>query len=511
MFVNLPASAESGSLSQARSSRLTTDNSNSNFRRTKKTLKNNPIETELSNVQSQKAETEKIEPINYWIQFSFEGMCLAPSIDKYNSLIISFCNPNLDQSFYFDEGALKEKASQLCVGFENPISKKLLLVDCIGAIKLDFVEDRLIYTDKNTGETLCATPVVEGKRTSRPKQGTTVALTKCHTSASNVTLLEETQFLKDRSALILHPPDQSKNCVSGNSDTFNRPPMAQLLPAAEVTRCKSLPLCVTVVVKTARRPLLVVRLATSIRKVLGQDLPMIVIDDGPEEHPADVMEQVAQFKMIKYVVAEKDDLGISEGRMRGVNMVKTKYFVNMDDDNVVTDSWNAAKMAELLDTTDLSLVGARTDSLDWPGFMEFICDEKDQPRTLYHYVKSCRLANQTLPSYPACVRCDLSSNSFMAKTRDVIEVGGWSKELKVNEHHDLFLRLQAEGKKVVWCPGFHVLNVHGEETENNEEYRRLRYRREMRMKTMFFNHWNFGDYIRVKQEKRYSFSWLRDL
>ena len=129
------------------------------------------------------------------------------------------------------------------------------------------------------------------------------------------------------------------------------------------------------------------------------------------------------------------------------------------DSNKVTKSWDAAKMVELLDTSDLSLVGGRTDSFDWPGFMDFHCDNRGHP-VLTQHLKSCRIANQSLPFFPDCVRCDLTSNSFMARTRDVLDVGGWSRELKVFEHFDLFLRLKAAGKKVVWCPKFHVLNVH---------------------------------------------------
>ena len=105
---------------------------------------------------------------------------------------------------------------------------------------------------------------------------------------------------------------------------------------------------------------------------------------------------------------------------------------------------------------------------------------------------SCRIANQGLPIFPKCVRCDLTSNSFMAKTKDVLEVGGWSRELKVGEHHDLFLRLKGAGKKVAWCPTFRVLNLHprSNETSNNAEYNRLRHLRMRLMRRLFYNHWN---------------------
>ena len=275
----------------------------------------------------------------------------------------------------------------------------------------------------------------------------------------------------------------------------------------------------SVVVKTARRPLLVVRLAESIRSVLQQDLPMIDVDDGPSPHPPEIMAEVGRFPLIKYVVADRGDLGISEGGLIGVNMVRTKYFVNMDDDNVVTRSWDAAKMTELLDTSDLTLVGARTDSLLWPAFLEFGYNEHRQP-VIFHYKESCKAANQGLPFFPPCLRCDLTSNSFIARTRDVLEVGGWSQELKVSEHQDLFLRLKAAGKKVVWCPTFEVNNVHESESDMqtasegaDKTYYIMRYKRWLRMKMMFRNRWNVEDYLYIPYNKwkRRSRDWLYDM
>ena len=219
---------------------------------------------------------------------------------------------------------------------------------------------------------------------------------------------------------------------------------------------------------------------------------------------------------MRYVVADRDDLGISEGRMMGVHMVRTKYFVNMDDDNVVTRSWDAAKMTELLDTSDLSLVGARTDSLLWPAFLEFGYNEHRQP-VIFHYKESCKAANQGLPFFPPCLRCDLTSNSFIARIKDVLEVGGWSQELKVSEHQDLFLRLKAGGKKVVWCPSFEVNNVHGSEIHStsgaNKSYYKMRYLRKERMKAMFCNHWNIEYYLFVRKNWRTKWpqNWLHDM
>ena len=444
---------------------------------------NSPSLNELVKTDSPSFYAEKFR-----VQFAHEGKCVGASTE--NDLQLSFCDPNLNQSFYFSNGSLVEDASSLCVGLKDINSTELALVECSNALMLEMVSGT-ISTKGGTKNGSCIVPLSDNRPTSEPKLGAAVALANCGGGASRISLLDERAFLEDRRALLKLSPNPISGGDKCNRAANVRPTMAQILPDSQIIRCQNLSECVTVVVKTARRPLLVIRLAESIRSVLHQDLPMIVIDDGPNPHPPKIQEQISKYPNINYVVANESDLGISEGRMLGVHMVKTKYFVNMDDDNVVTKSWNAAKMAELLDKTDLSLVGARTDSLNWPGFLEFKCENNEGP-VLIQYMGSCRIANQGLPIFQKCVRCDLTSNSFMAKTKDVLEVGGWSRELKVGEHHDLFLRLKGGGKKVAWCPTFRVLNLHprSNETSNNAEYNRLRHFRMRLMRRLFYNHWN---------------------
>ena len=444
----------------------------------------------------------------YRIQFVVNGRCVGISQD--NSLTVSFCDPTAKQAFSFSNGMLRSEDNRLCVGIRNLSSTELGLVDCNQAIRLTLVGNKLREYSSAGSEIRCLAP-----NKPRTELGMPVALAGCKHSSSDVKLLDETGFLRDRAALTMPLTDET-SCNLTACRANHRPPMAKLLPESEVNRCENLSKCLTVVVKTARRPFLVIRLATSIRDRLDQDLPMIVIDDGPMPHPPEIMAQLAQFPNIKYIVSDRSDLGISEGRMIGVKMVTTKYFVNMDDDNVVTKSWDVAKMTELLDTTDLTLVGGRTDSTSWPSFLEFEYGKKGEP-VLLHYMGTCKKANQGLPFFPDCVRCDLTSNSFIAKTKEILEVGGWSLELKVNEHQDLFLRLRAAGKKVVWCPKFRVLNKHPVRSETEESdynsaaYRRLRYKRGVRMTKLFCNHWNVARYVHQRGVALANASWLNDL
>jgi GT2 family glycosyltransferase len=267
--------------------------------------------------------------------------------------------------------------------------------------------------------------------------------------------------------------------------------------------------CVTVVVKTARRPLLVLRLAKSLEITLKQNLTMIVIDDGPDLHPPETMEKIAQYPNIKYIIGEKKDLGISEGRNMGVRMVETKYFLNFDDDFVVSDRSNITTMLEMLDIMDISLVGCKFEKI-FAGFMDFLNSNETGEPVLMHYPGSCAVKSQELTSYPGCYRCELTANGFMARTQDILDVGGWSKELKINEHKDVFLRLKAAGKKVVYCESFRMQNVRsikGESTPyNGELYRALRHRAKI-MEKRFVNHWNIVEEIRNEDKKTWPKIW----
>ncbi|XP_063694237.1 beta-1,4 N-acetylgalactosaminyltransferase 1-like [Bolinopsis microptera] len=236
---------------------------------------------------------------------------------------------------------------------------------------------------------------------------------------------------------------------------------------------------------------------------------MIVIDDGPDLHPPEIMDEIGHFPNMTYIIGDREDLGISEGRNIGVRMVKTKYFINLDDDYVVSEHTDMPKMLEMLDTTDLSLVGGKC-KRNFAGFMEFRNDKETGKSALMYYPGSCTVKSEELSSYPGCYRCDLTANGFMARTRDILDVGGWSKEVKIGEHKDIFLRLKAARKKVVFCENCIIQNVHSdkgvelndeiENSFNKKAYRKLRYRRKQQMGHIFLNHWNVDKLIEIENK-----------
>ena len=232
------------------------------------------------------------------VQFAREGRCVDVSRD--GSLIVSFCDPTRKQAFIFLDGILKipsslpqlKSASGQCVGLLAPERSQLGLVDCTQAVTFTFSAGKLHHERNSSTKWLCLAPLDGVRVTRSPKLGTPVAFANCRSSASDINLLSEAAFLRDRAALLL-PFDKGSDCNFPACGANTRPPMARLFPESEVSRCTNLSECLTVVVKVARRPLLVVRLAEPIRSVLQQDLPMIVVDDGPRPHPPEGLPTVA--------------------------------------------------------------------------------------------------------------------------------------------------------------------------------------------------------------------------
>ena len=432
------------------------------------------------------------------IGFSNEGRCLGVTED--NKLVVSFCNPRENQAFFYSKGTFMFVEKALCIGVSKSKSKELILTHCADAARLLYVNNELRHGESRIN---CISALTKSLPTSLPELGAKVAVVKCQRPATLIELLEETDFLIDRAALML-PLPHNESCPFPACAINKRPAPPELLPEGEIRKCGELPECLTVVVKTARRPYFVVRLAQSVKENLHPDVPIIVVDDGPEQYSPEIMEHIEQFQNLKYIIGDKEDLGIAAGRTIAVRMVETRYFLNLDDDHTIPQNSGIAKMIDLMDRSDLSVVGAKGKT-SWAGLIDFLPDEYGRP-ILRQLHGTCVSRSQLLYFSTMCHRCDLTINTFLARTQDVVEVGGWSKELKIIEHVDIFLRLKAAGKKVANCNEFH--SDHNPSTKNlvfgmnetaseRKAYRKLRWNRTKQMGNRFLNHWNIYKFKKV--------------
>ena len=395
------------------------------------------------------------------------GYCVVPDPD--GTLRMAFCNPNLNHTYSFTRsGQLLYDEAGMCVSggiitTENGNLFGLILTHCDYS---DLTYNGSYILHENVNITRCLTPVPElfdGNVTALGDadvdQNYYLALTQCHEEQSRFTLTEEHDFLEDRKALLLPMPANDSCSSPAYAISHMVPAPIELLPPGKVERCTNLTKCLTIVTKTARRVLGVLRFAESIRQVLGYDLPIVAIDDAGEEYSQEIQEMLTEYPLMEYIVGNDTHIGIGAGRTMGVHRVRTKYLGIFDDDTMFNEESDVARMVELLDTTDASLAeGKMTNSGNFGGFFSFDCKDGDH---LHIHVKhgSCNRLNETVINFPDCVRCDSSSNAFIAKTADVLEVGALSKELKISEHKDFFLRLRAGGKKMAYCPGFTVTNA----------------------------------------------------
>ena len=438
----------------------------------------------------------------YRLQLWYEGKCIGASLE--GRLEVIFCNPRENQYFQLlqdgrvmfgidNDGSNGNNGK--CVQLGN---NGLVLGDCRSALKL-VLNSNSTYLNSLEHDVKCVTPVsdggLEGGREGlvpnpRPLSQDLVALTTCHEDASRLTLIEESSFQESRKYLLF--PVLDPLCDFPACGINKAVPPVVPLPQHRIQRCQQLSRCVTVLTKTARRPLLVLRMVESMRKFEKyRNLPVIAYDDGVGEHSREIMEQIARYPNLQYIIGEEEDIGISEGRNLALGQVTTKYFLLLDDDNIFLNSTDIELLVNILDTTDATLAGGNFAGYnDFAGFLNFGYGKKHS-RTLHLGHGTCVSANETIPLFPTCVRCELTSNDFLARTRDIVEVGGWSSELKTQEHKDLFVRLKAAEKKVVYCPDFQVENRRGVGKEMNVEgYKGLRHGREQQMRNLFCNRWN---------------------
>ncbi|XP_063692110.1 uncharacterized protein LOC134824255 [Bolinopsis microptera] len=422
----------------------------------------------LSAVANQYSDTFTGNRLKIW----FGGRCIDADDDN-KELTVAHCNPDWEQTFSLTaEGKLIHDPSGKCAALNKNKLYSLNLVDCEEGMIFNLFNNSFIRSDIG-GRTMCISPTVQTdiRQSNRfTCLNVPVALTPCHEEDSRIELIEESFFLSERKTF------KDTVAPSTGSCTFKacglNPPVkaVEMLKPLFSIRCKKVFDCVTVVTKTARRPYLVMRLAKSIRDKKGYDLRIIAYDDGPNDYPKEVWDDMKEYPFLQYMIGESDDMGISLGRNLALKMVKTKYFLLVDDDHVFNDKSNLDKMIEILDTTDATLVGGK-----FEGFMKFAGALRFGN---YHGREEFAIfsghCDRNLTKW-GCEQCDSTSNIFMAKTQPVLEIGGWSEELLIAEHADFFVKMKAVGNKIVYCDDIEVINQQETPEERSKNYQKLRY------------------------------------
>jgi len=181
------------------------------------------------------------------------------------------------------------------------------------------------------------------------------------------------------------------------------------------------------------------------------------------------------------------DCGLCVARNRLVKKVKTKYTFIGDDDFYFDGRGNLKKMVELLEATDLDLIGGRIEEggkiRNYQGYMEY-----DNRRLLYQRLELKNFKKEVGIKYK---ECDITFNSFIART-EMLKSVKWDENIKVAyEHSSFFLDIKKEGYKVAFTPDsviVHKPNSVRLLPKEKKKYRKYRGRKQD--KKRFFEKYN---------------------
>ena len=207
----------------------------------------------------------------------------------------------------------------------------------------------------------------------------------------------------------------------------------------------------TFIIKTFERPTKPVALVKSIEKFYP-NVPIIIIDDSKK--PIDKK----WAPHIQYIHTEYD-IGLSEGRNRALKLVKTKYFVLLDDDFEFTQQTKIETFKELLEKYNFDLIGGKLFEVDMP-YLQYIGFFKIYRKVLYIWTY------KDISNACEIISVDFTWNFFLAKT-NVIQKNPWDSELKLGEHENFFLNLKNNNVKVGYTP--HVVINHWPDWGKNKD------------------------------------------
>ena len=193
----------------------------------------------------------------------------------------------------------------------------------------------------------------------------------------------------------------------------------------------------TFIIKTFERPKKLFALLNSIEKFYPE-VPVIIIDDSKKPIKKEWLPH------IQYVYTEYD-IGLSEGRNRAVKLVKTKYFVLLDDDFEFAEQTQIEIFVTLLKKYNFDLIGGKSCDFGYNN-------DPIKAGFLKVYREVLYIGVYKYPSdVPDAVPVDITVNFFLAKT-DVIRKHPWDSELKIGEHESFFFNLKKHNVKVGYTP-----------------------------------------------------------
>lgn len=185
---------------------------------------------------------------------------------------------------------------------------------------------------------------------------------------------------------------------------------------------------ITLIIKTFERPQCISRLIYSI-KMMYSNIHIIVADDSRDLQAIPGVEHLR----MPY------DSGVSAGRNLALSKVDTPYVVTLDDDFVFNQHTKLERWLEILESTNLDMIGGNVD--EHPNYHASLHIEDN---SLIFRPESVGQENNFL-------LWNIVLQFWMGRTEKIREIGGWDDEFKTVDHIIFFAR--SIGKiKIGHCP-----------------------------------------------------------
>ncbi|CAH1794901.1 unnamed protein product [Owenia fusiformis] len=250
---------------------------------------------------------------------------------------------------------------------------------------------------------------------------------------------EDTVTLKSKVKVIGTARDSKTTCdfpICGLNSNLGPPKLIK----AEKGCSDNVESCVTILCKTHNRFLLVKRMIKSAWR-LYPEIKTIVVDDENKGVKTSLLWQnflLSHHKKVCYTQLD-DWTGIGLGRNYGLQLIKTKYFLSIDDDVIFPKQKTLEKLVSVMENTDTAVAGSNTASVFKVKF-----NREANQTILSHTLKA---VYEKIPCFNNCYTLDMVGNAFLAKTSDIIDINGWDGQQKLQENVDFFIRLKLAGKK----------------------------------------------------------------
>ncbi len=215
---------------------------------------------------------------------------------------------------------------------------------------------------------------------------------------------------------------------------------------------------ITVAIKTFERPELVIRAVSSLRQ-FHPTMPVIIADDSKEP---------ISFNDDPYTetLHLPFDTGISYGRNRAIERVKTPFYLLMDDDYFFNADCNLEGLVKTLETTDFDIISMRV--LNYRekrgycrGELHFAGTMERKGTQMVHYIGKNRGICQGYPCF------DIVHNCYLARTNKVAKIK-FDENIKIGkEHGDFFLEAKQKGVLVTIATDSYIHHLQANSSNYN--------------------------------------------